>query len=329
MINNLTCVSENNLLVSDLHKKPVVYQGMLDKILFFVEVSRLGSISSAADSYGISVATGSRWLYDLEKELELPLLKRKGPHITLTHDGIFLFNRTKMLNDAVYHINQDLLALKKEPSGLIKICCTPIYACDYLLPIMASFSEKYPKIHFQLDVNPFGLESCDRYDITFSALSSYDDHLERNIDKVRKPIMHEPFIVVASPGYLNRCNYPKSPLNLSQHKCLYARSLTVKKEWEFNIDGKITTVRLQDVLEVSDSFLLLKAACLGIGIAYLPRFVVQEKLHCGELVQLFTDIPTSEWMLNMYYSPSCELDAITLLFKEHFAQENIYKKHQQ
>ncbi|WP_025820398.1 LysR family transcriptional regulator [Shewanella marina] len=299
----------------------ITQYGLVEKIIFFVHVVRLGSISSAAEYVSVSIATGSRWIVDLETAYQIKLLSRKGCSIQLTNSGLIFFEKWRYIVDDIIKINREIKADIAEQEGSLKICCTPVYADRYLLPIIATYSISNPKVKFNIDINPHGLADSQKYDIIFSALSSYDCKIEKNLDKIRKCLIIEPFLTVAAPSYLARSLSPTTPYELSEHQCLYARSLTASKEWAYVVSEQQLMIKTADILEVSDSNLLLKAVKLGLGIGYLPKFVVEEAIKSGEIIAILTEYKTSQWQLNMYYDSPNTIDSVALNFKNYYLTE--------
>ncbi len=298
--------------------KPPIKHGQFDKMAFLSHVSTSGSISAAAEHYNISIPTGSRWISELEKELGLKLIKRNGPQISLTQNGEYVVRKISEITDSVHQIKHDIESFASEPSGSVRICCTPVFASKYILPVISDFTEKYPKIIFDLEVDPYGLESYQRYDIVISALCSYDERLEKDILKVKKNIINDPILLVANQDYIEKHGTPEKPSDLNAHRCLYARSLTKTREWAFKTNDHTELIHLNYVLEVSDCNLLLEAALLGMGVAYLPKHVVCKEIEAGTLQQLMPEVETSKWRLNMYYEQTQHIDLAAELFKDHF-----------
>ncbi|MTI17745.1 LysR family transcriptional regulator [Rhodobacteraceae bacterium RKSG542] len=298
--------------------QPAISSKQIEKLLFFIQVCRSGSISAAAEACDISIATGSRKLCEFEKELGLQLVKRNGPQIQLTRSGEYLFKKSKDVSEIVDRLNQDIESFTKEPTGLIRICCAPVYARGHLIPIITAFSNIYKRINFQIDVNPFGLRDYEKYDILIGAICSYNAYLENNLPLVKKSILTEQFITVASPAYIEKHGKPETPYDLSKHHCLYGSSITKNRKWAYKINGNEVLIRSNNTADINDSHLLHQAACLGLGVAYLPEFIVSESLEQGKLTRLFEDIETLHWHLNLYHQPLGNLDIATELFKNFF-----------
>ena len=81
----------------------------------------------------------------------------------------------------------------------------------------------------------------------------------------------------------------ENPEDLQNHTCLYAHSLTYAQQWAFEKDGQFHLCNIPGGLEVSDTHLLLEAARMGIGVAYLPEYVTLSDIKQQTLVKVLTD----------------------------------------
>ena len=315
-------MSEQELLAS-FKQQATFDHNLLGKMNFFVRAVHKGSITAASEEADLSVSTGSRWISELEHVFGLKLYNRRGSNIALTYAGQSLFDRFNTISNDVQSLIQDLSGIASEPQGLVKICCTPIFARERLLPIIGAFNQLYKKVRFSLDIHSYGLKQYDHYDLVISAQTSYESHEANNLPLVKRTLLKEPFVVVASPDYLMNQPTLENPEDLQNHTCLYAHSLTYAQQWAFEKDGQFHLCNIPGGLEVSDTHLLLEAARMGIGVAYLPEYVTLTDIRQQTLVKVLQDYSTSEWILNLYYPDVRKLDHAVKLFKDFFLKSHL------
>lgn len=288
---------------------------MLDKMAFFVSVIRTGSISAAAREFELSVSAGSRWLQELEQHFGMTLCHRSNRLLTPTPAGQTLFDEFAPIVDNTEQIRRKLEGFQSETNGHINVACTPVYANHFLMDKISEYMKTHPKVTFNLNVTPWALDYSDKADLIVSANAHYQGYRDRDVHLVRRELMSDPFIPVASPKYLEKHGKPNDPTDISEHQCLFATTLTGSNDWIFKKDKETLIVKVPKSLEVNDSDLLLQGVLKGAGIAYLPEFIVQPKLETGELVQLLEDYQTSQWSLNLYYQPQHKASPAAKLFK--------------
>ncbi|MEJ2762658.1 LysR family transcriptional regulator [Photobacterium sp. MCCC 1A19761] len=288
---------------------------MLDKMAFFVNVIRCGSISAASRKFEISVSAGSRWLQSLESQFGMPLLRRTNKLLTPTPAGQKLFDEFAPLVDSATHIQQSLLDYQEHDKGHINIACTPVYANHFLMSVISDYLALQPHVTFSLNITPWALDHAGEVDLMISANATYQGYREQDLHLVRREIMQCPFVPVASPAYLASFGTPTSPEALSHHRCLFASTLTGSNDWIFTCDPETQMIKIPKTLEVNDSDLLRQGVRNGTGIGYLPEFVVRDDIQNGDLVPLFSDYGTSTWSLNLYYYPPQRASAAASSFK--------------
>ncbi|CCN46621.1 putative Bacterial regulatory protein, LysR [Vibrio nigripulchritudo MADA3029] len=288
---------------------------MLDKMAFFVSVIRTGSISAAAREFELSVSAGSRWLQELEQHFGMTLCHRSNRLLTPTPAGQTLFDEFAPIVDNTEQIRRKLEGFQSETNGHINVACTPVYANHFLMDKISEYMKTHPKVTFNLNVTPWALDYSDKADLIISANAHYQGYRDRDVHLVRRELMSDPFIPVASPKYLEKHGKPNDPTDISEHQCLFATTLTGSNDWIFKKDKETLIVKVPKSLEVNDSDLLLQGVLKGAGIAYLPEFIVQPKLETGELIRLLDEYQTSQWSLNLYYQPQHKASPAAKLFK--------------
>ncbi len=116
----------------------------LEQLNCLIEISRLRSISRAAETLHISQPALSAAMKSLETELGKPLFKRTNRGISLTAEG----ERIRHEAEAVLEVIGGWYASgpAPEPEGEIHLACTPIISC-YLTPnIIVPFQKLHPRI---------------------------------------------------------------------------------------------------------------------------------------------------------------------------------------
>ena len=117
---------------------------------YFLTVAKEQSFTKAAEQLHITQPTLSRQLAALEEELETPLFKRGGHHITLTDEGILLKRRALEIIDLEERLIDEFKGNKELIEGTITIGCGEFAAVETLAKICKQFRQKYPMIQIAL-----------------------------------------------------------------------------------------------------------------------------------------------------------------------------------
>jgi DNA-binding transcriptional LysR family regulator len=252
----------------------------------FVRVVESGSIAAAARALGISAAAVSQNIARLETHLDSRLLARTTRQMALTEAGTAYYEKVR-------HIPRELdLARQAVSKGTdlqdhLRIATTSAFGRHVLAPVLPAFRARYSRLTIEL-------VSTDRR----------VNHLQEGIDVsiriqpqlegrlVARPIASMPFIICASPAYLQRAGWPRTPEDLMNHACLVFRYPTDGRflPWGFVRDGIRFDAPLNAELISDDIDVLAQMAVHGGGIARLASFIAQPLIEQGALVPLFNEV---------------------------------------
>ncbi len=146
---------------------------MLDKMAFFVEVVKAGSISSAARKQDISVSAGSRWLQDLEQHFGMELYRRSNRLLTPTPAGQKLFDEFSPLLASAERLTEEMFGFLKHDKGHLNIAVTPAYANHLLMEPLSRYLEGNPGVTASLTVTSYALDYAADSDLVISAVARY------------------------------------------------------------------------------------------------------------------------------------------------------------
>ncbi len=155
-------------------------------------------------------------------------------------------------------------------------------------PTLKRFAHDYPDV--SLDV---ASEDDTRGDLVagrFDAGIHLGEFLQRDMVAV-KVTPEQRAAVVAAPAYFDSHPKPKTPRDLTTHRCLRYRmgSNGPVYRWEFEKRGKPVTVSVAGPLTVNDVEFMIRAALDGVGLAYTLEEYVAEYVARGELVRVLED----------------------------------------
>jgi len=296
----------------------VIDPQQLVRMLFFIELIDAGSITKAAEVLGVSTSTGSRWLNDLEVELGISLYQRNNPNERLTEAGSFLYNKFSEITSDIHMMINELTQFTTETRGNIKVCCTPLYTENVVLPIISEFVDTNPLVNVQLTVTPRGMDYYKDHDFIISAVSGTASNKDADLLLVRRNLLSQNFVTVASPEYIKKHGEPLVPGDLVNHRCLYSKALQNQNEWVYKKNGEFFPIKIVKSIEVSDGKLMVAAALHSTGITYVPKFIVEKYLNNGTLVSLLNEYETDDWLLNIYYLPQRFMTHCIKSFKDFF-----------
>lgn len=259
----------------------------LNDLLSFVTVAREGSFTRAAAVLGISQSALSQAISGLEKRLQIRLLTRTTRSVSPTAAGEQLLQAIGHRFDEIEEELDVLTELRDKPAGTVRITCGDHVLRTTLLPRVAPLLREYPDINVEFDVS-YGLRDivADRFDAGVRLGDTIDK------DMIAVPIGPKlRMAAVAAPAYFAANPIPKTPADLTTHRCINMRFPTHGGlyVWEFERRGRQLNVRVDGQVTLNSTPHIVVAALEGLGIAFLPEEEFAPHLEEGRLVRVLED----------------------------------------
>ena len=256
-------------------------------LLAFVTVTREGSFTRAAAVLGVTQSALSQTVRGLEERLQIRLLMRTTRSVAPTAAGERLARAIGHRFDEIEAELDALTELRDKPAGTVRITCGDHVLQSILLPRLAPLLREYPDITLEFDVN-YGFRDivADRFDAGVRMGSTIDR------DMIAVPIGPPlRMAVVASPAYFAVHGKPKTPGELTAHRCINQRMPTSEGlyVWDFARRGKAVNVRVDGPLIFNTSRPQVDAAVAGLGVTLLPEDEVAAPLADGRLLRVLQD----------------------------------------
>ncbi|HUH87339.1 MAG TPA: LysR family transcriptional regulator [Pusillimonas sp.] len=261
--------------------------GKFRQLESFVSVATLGSLSAAARAEGVAPAMMARRMNALEARLGIKLMVRSTRRLSLTAEGMLLFNEAQRilreLNDAENRVAQG----SEQPSGHLRISAPAGFGRRHVAPLMPGFLREHPKVTVTLDLSDRLVDLIDeRYDCAIR-IGELDDS---SIIGLR--LADNRRVIVAAPAYLARHGVPRIPNDLAQHNCLAFgdQGNNQAKGWLLrHTDGVVRPVRVKGNMSCSDGSVLHGWTLDGHGLAWRSLWEVREDLAMGRLVSVLDE----------------------------------------
>ena len=250
----------------------------------FSEVAREGSFSGAARRRGVTPSSVIRQIDTLEASLDANLFLRSTRSLTLTDTGQALLIRARRILGELDDARQEIIAMKDDVDGLLRIACFPTFGRRYVIPVASSLLARYSRLRIDLDLTEHYVDpEAERLDAIICLGEPVDSRLAAS------RIATETRLLCASPDYLARRPAPSSTKELQDH-CLLDNVHGVDLlGWSTVLGAPIKALAIQAVFCCDDIDTLRAAAVAGIGVGYLPDWVVGEDIAAGRLVRILPE----------------------------------------
>jgi DNA-binding transcriptional LysR family regulator len=257
----------------------------LGELAAFAVVAEERSFTRAAVRLGISQSALSHSMRGLETRLGLQLLARTTRSVSPTAAGTALLEELTPALERIERSLADARKLRERPTGRIRLVISQSAAQLVLLPKLAEFTRKYPKIVLDVTAsnNPVDLVAGE-----FDAGIQIGEHIQRDMIAVRVS-KEMRLAAVGSPAYFEMHKVPRNPQDLKDHACLGFRFQSGMYRWEFEKGRKAMTVYPQGPATFDDTNLMVEAAINGVGIGMAMEEMLRAPIADGKLVQVLRD----------------------------------------
>lgn len=125
----------------------------LSDLVAFVAVAEERSFTRGAARLGLSQATLSQTVSNLERRLGIPLLARTTRSVRTTEAGQRLLETLRPAFASIDEQVQALAALSDTPSGTIRLTSIRYPAIALVLPALPDFRRAYPGVKLEISVD--------------------------------------------------------------------------------------------------------------------------------------------------------------------------------
>ncbi|HTT38989.1 MAG TPA: LysR family transcriptional regulator [Burkholderiales bacterium] len=271
----------------------------------FAQVVEAKSFSAAADKLGMSKSLASRHVSALERGLSVKLLNRSTRRLSLTEAGSLLYEHCARIVHEAELAEQRLSQAQSEPVGLVRVTAVPAFAVRHVLPALAEFYQKYPRVRVNLSCSNRALDLGDEgFDLGIRV------SFEPPPNMVARKLAVNRSVICASPAYLERHGTPRRIEDLRKHECVLFPALAPKGVWTLRRDRRKYSVQVAGMFETDEMDVVRAATVAGLGIGILPVYMAWDALRQGHLVPLlrrFQVIPESA--IYLVYLPNLTLSS--------------------
>jgi DNA-binding transcriptional LysR family regulator len=256
----------------------------------FLTTARAGSFSAAARELGVAPSVIVKRINRLEDQMRAQLFLRSTRKLTLTETGERYFPRYQSIVGEVEDAINGAASSAQQIEGLLRVKCPTTLALLNFGAILSDFQVAHPGIVVELalidrSVNPVEED----FDIAIGAMpAAYANVIE-------EPLSPYPRVLCAAPSYLEARGEPKHPIDLIGHDCLTFQ--TTGSTWSFESPRGLINVDVRSRFSANDSQILHGAACRGLGIAMVARYIARPEIESGQLKTLLPDYPVPEFWL--------------------------------
>ena len=260
----------------------------LASMAVFIRTVDLGSFAAAAEALEMSAPMVGKHVRFLEERLGVRLINRTTRSQSLTDIGRAYYDRCRVVLAEAEAA--DALASDQfhAPRGKLRVTMPALLGRRCIAPLLLDFAKRHPGLELDMSFSDRITDLVEEgYDLAIRT-----GHLENRAGIVARRIASHRMLVCASPDYVESHGFPRRIDDLGNHHAiLYSRPGWVHP-WLFPREQQApleitpsSRLRLDDLESIAD------AALAGFGLAWLPSWLVRERVAAGALVPLLPDEP--------------------------------------
>lgn len=252
-------------------------------LITFLKVVEKQSFSRAAEALGYTQSAVTIQIQHLEKELNVKLFDRVGKNISVTHYGEEFIPYAR---DAVAALNKaSCFSLEKQNmTGVVRIGTIESVMSTFFAGILENFHKSFPKVKTQLYVEP--ITSIDEKLLKNEVDLIYTlDYQQSNPNKQVLWEIEEEIIVVTNPAHPLVGRKDVVLEDLLEHEFVHMLK-TNKYRQLFDMELSKNGHTIEPFLEMDHSGMIISMVQRNPFLTVLPRYVVDEYLEDGSLVEI-------------------------------------------
>lgn len=257
---------------------------MLGSLELFCLAAEHGSFVAAAQRAGVTPAAVSRSVARLEARLGARLFARTTRRIRLTEQGRAYHAQCRQALDQLVEAERELSGRQLRPAGTVRISLPTPLGHLRILPLLPEFRSLHPDVTLDIHLGNRNIDFvAEGFDLAVRGRAPPDSGL------VARPLLDDPLVVAAAPDYLARAGTPATLEALARHECIQfdLPSSGQRVPWSFRHEGADVDLHTAGGLACSGDILAtITLARHGGGLVQVPRFMVEDDLRAGTLVEV-------------------------------------------
>lgn len=249
----------------------------------FREIVECKSFVAAADRLNLSTAMTSKHVSRLEQDLGVRLLNRTTRHLSLTEAGQIYYDQCCEALDILENASQAIGQTVSEPRGTLRVTAPIWLANTYFAALMTEYHQRFPDVVVEMVLENRHVNLTEEgYDLALRATYEPAPNL------IARPLTPVEFVLVAAPHYLEQRPPITEPRHIEQHAMILPTYVSMDKITLNTPTGELK-IHHTAVFRTNDNALGLELARTGIGMTYLPLWMVKNDLATGRLRQILPE----------------------------------------
>lgn len=257
-------------------------------IAVFVTVVESGSFAAAASRLSLSRSAVGKTVARLEEKLGVKLIHRTTRTQALTEDGQLFYERCLRAVNEIRDGAAMLDSGRQAVRGRLRVSVPVLFGSRCVAPILVELAQRNPGLELEMDFDDRRVDVVkEGFDFVVRAAPLLSES-ERNL--VSRKMAHQRMAVCASPKYLEAHGSPCVIDDLHAHQCIVYYRSGQHWDWRFTgTEGSPVSIHPPSRLLLDNYDAIADAAVAGAGLAWLPYWLIRERIAARTLIQVLAD----------------------------------------
>jgi DNA-binding transcriptional LysR family regulator len=290
----------------------------LNEILVFMAVVDEGSFIAGGQAMGLTRSAAGKAVNRLEDRLGVRLLNRTTRALSLTDEGRVFYNHGLQILAAVDDAEASVAGRRGTPRGVLRLTVPDAFGRLVVLPLLKKYLEAWPDIQVEVNLTDRQADIVEEgFDLAVRIGEAPPD-----TRLVSRAVARYKAMLCASPAYLAGRGEPRDIDDLAAHDCLIFSSRNRRQSWRLRGDDGIwVKAQGRSRLRLDSGEALRNAAVAGLGIAFLPDFLIAEDLAAGRLRRVLPELEAVDVKIVAIYPSRRHLEPRVRRFIDLMIQE--------
>ncbi len=284
----------------------------------FVRVVEHQAFNKAADALGVSPASVTEAVAQLEHRLGVRLLNRTTRRVSVTDEGrSYYANCVRILGD-IAEAEDGISGARLEPRGRLRVTVPQSFVYASFFPRLVQFVTRHPELEVEIVFTDRAVNLVEEgIDCAIRGVE-----IPKDAGLVVRELSATRWLTCAAPAYLEAHGMPDDIEQLAEFNCVrfVSPSTGRRRDWLFEVDGKVVEIVPHGNLRLTSFDAVREMAIAGGGIVQIPDALGFTAVMDGRLQPILTDYVAYAPSLVLVYPGNRYLTAKVRAFKEFFAE---------
>ncbi|WP_447590431.1 LysR family transcriptional regulator [Aquipseudomonas campi] len=257
-----------------------------DGVELFLQIVESGNLTEAAERLNLTRSAVGKGLARLEARLGTRLLQRSTRRQCLTEDGQAYYEHCLRALAELEAAESVLESGRQQPRGRLRVSVPLAFGHHYAAPALWGLLDHYPELEIEISFSDRLVDVAQEgFDLTVR-IGQLPDTDRLSARRLGEQAMG----LGASPAYLQRCGRVERIEDLVGHRGIGYGGAGPRSGWALSDEqGRLHHARVASPLWLDDLQAVADAAIAGVGLAWLPSWLLAHYVLRGQLEPVLTN----------------------------------------